>query len=103
MTPPGSNDIHGRVQVLETRFDHVDRTLGDLTKLIKEIASQPRALPLKEIAMTVAAVLGVMAYVGNFLEAQSKKNIAVLEYRTDLLDRKIQAIPQLMFVPSQSR
>lgn len=90
-----SLDIQGRVKVLEISVHKVETRMEagfrDLSKQFSTIAEKlngaPRTIPFKEIAATVAVCLGIFAYAGNYLEGQYKKNISVLEYRVEQLEK----------------
>jgi hypothetical protein len=89
-------NLDGRVSVLEVSFERVERRVEAgfteigkaLSRMSERMAEAPRAIPFKEIAATVAVCLGIMAYAGQFLEGQYRKNIGVLEYRIDQLEKR---------------
>jgi hypothetical protein len=88
--------LHGRVTVIETKLEGVMSGISDLTKVVRAMADQPRALPLKEVALTILACFGVFSYVGSFLEGQYAKNAAVDHYRIEQLEKRLH---QLLIKP----
>lgn len=82
-----AEDMNTRLTVVETTLGQMQTGIADLTKAVRALADQPRALPFKEIAATVAVCLGIVAYVGGFMESQYRKNNAVLEYRICVLEK----------------
>jgi hypothetical protein len=81
-----------RVTVIETTLGQITNNLAELTKAVRAIADQPRQLPWKEVGATVLVMFGIAAYIGNYLEAQHHKNVAVLEYRMLQAEAKINAL-----------
>lgn len=91
--------LETRVVTVETKLDNVIRAIGDLTAAVKEIASQPKSIAWREIAITATTTLGMFWYIGNYLESQHAKNVAVDKYRITQLEtqmRLIAPIAQLM-------
>lgn len=83
-------DDHGtRLVVVETQLAQMQAGINDLTKAVRALADQPRQPPFKEIAATVAVCLGIVAYVGGYLEGQFKKSTAVTEYRIEQLEKRL--------------
>lgn len=78
-----------RVQVIETKLEHFALAINELTKAVKDIASRPQQIAWREIAVTAGAFLALFAYVGNYLEGQYSKNIAVERYRIEQAERKL--------------
>ena len=86
-----------RVRVLEHSVtelrSHVDSGFKKmeyaLAELGKVMARKATPIPFKEIAATVAVMLGIFAYVGQFLETQYNKNISVPTYRLEQLEKAV--------------
>lgn len=89
--PPGFLSSDSRVDVLEadlrnlaarveSGFKDINVTLRNMgeafSNLSKEMASRPQPIPFKEILTTAATILAVVAYINNFYEVQSTKNLA---------------------------
>lgn len=87
-----SEQLHARVQVIETKFDHLDAAIRDLAKVVREMANQPKQLAWREIAATASVVLGLCWYIGTYLEAQHAKNVAVDKYRIEQLEKQVRLI-----------
>lgn len=86
------NDLDKRLVVVETTLTQMQAGISDLTKAVRSIADQPRAIPFKEIAGTVLVCFGIFAYVGGFIETQYRKNNAVLEYRVCVLEKNTSCV-----------
>jgi len=96
-TAISDHDTQARVRVLEHSVtdlrNHVDsgfKTIhSGLAELTKAVAGKSAPIPFKEIAATVAVMLGIFAYVGQYLEGQYAKNIAVTQYRIEQLEKNV--------------
>lgn len=84
-----SDDNSARVQVIETKLEHFAMAINELTKAVKEIAGRPQQIAWREIGATAVVFCGLVAYVGNYLENQYSKNIAVERYRIEQLEKKL--------------
>lgn len=91
----------GRVKILEHSFHKLESRMesgfSDLTKAVRTLSealqSRPAPIPFKEIAATVAVCIGIIAYIGNFLEGQYQKNNRIIEYRLEQLEKRVPASP----------
>lgn len=96
------SDTQTRVGVLEHSVrdlrNHVDsgfKTIhSGLAELTKAVAGKSTPIPFKEIAATVAVMLGIFAYVGQYLEGQYAKNIAVTQYRIEQLEKNVSKLKE---------
>ena len=95
LMPNTTEGMHSRVKVLEvgvhkleTRMDAGFIEIGKQIRLLTDkFTESPKQIPFREIAATIAVCLGIFAYAGQYLEGQYKKNISVLEYRVEQLER----------------
>ncbi len=99
-----TSTVDSRVQILEHSvdqlekkvddgFDKVGRAIRDLTQALN---TKGTPIPFKEIAVTVAIVLGILATLGGFLEWHYAKNSQLVEYRLGQLEKTrviIHALP----------
>ncbi len=96
------SDTQTRVGVLEYSVrdlrNHVDsgfKTIhSGLAELTKAVAGKSAPIPFKEIAATVAVMLGIFVYVGQYLEGQYAKNIAVTQYRIEQLEKNVSKLKE---------
>lgn len=85
-----------RIQVVETRLEHFATAIDKLTKAVENIAARPQQIAWREVATTAAVFLGLAAYVGNYLESQYKKNVAVIEYRLEQAEKTLRIVTPLV-------
>lgn len=85
-----------RIEVIETKLEHFSLAINELTKAVKEIAQRPQQIAWREIAVTAGAFLGLFAYVGNYLEGQYAKNIAVEKYRIEQVEKKLCSVSPIL-------
>lgn len=78
-----------RVATLETKMDALTDNVSKLTKAVEAIAARPSAIAWREIAITAGAFLMLFAYIGNYLEGQHGKNVAVDKHRLGLTERAL--------------
>jgi hypothetical protein len=81
-----------RVATLETKMDALTDNVVKLTKAVETIASRPSTIAWREIAITAGAFLMLFAYIGNYLEGQHAKNVAVDKYRISQLEQQMALI-----------
>lgn len=78
-----------RIHAVETRVDAGFAELKlAVSKISDAISAHRQPIPFKEIAATAAVCLGILAYVGNFLERQHEKNVQLIVYRLDQLEKR---------------
>ncbi len=99
-----TTQFHGRVQLLEHTVHNLEKRVeqgfSDLTKAIQRVGdalgTKSNPVPVKEIATTIAVCLGIVAYVGNYLETQYQKNIAPVRGQIEMLDYRIKLLESHM-------
>lgn len=82
-------ELDTRVVKVETKLDNVIAAIGDLTKAVKDIASRPQAIAWREILVTTATILGLLHYVGAYLEGQYGKNISPEKARMERIEKAL--------------
>lgn len=88
---PHQKDLSARVDVLEHSVGKLEAGVNDLAKALYKfmdtVREQPRPIPFKEIIVTIAVTLGVFVTLAQGLQYWSDRNIAVLEYRLQSLEK----------------
>lgn len=83
------SDLDSRVVRVETKLDSVVSAIGDLTKAVQSVASRPQQIAYREILGTTAVILGLLHYVGGYLEGQYEKNVRPEKARTERIERAL--------------
>jgi hypothetical protein len=81
--------FEGRVVAVETKLETLTSAVHDLTKAVRDVMSRPQNIAWREVAITAGAFLALFAYVGNFLESQHAKNVAVDKWRIAAIERAL--------------
>ncbi len=90
-------DASGRLTLLETEFrkheSRVEAGFTDIAKSLRALSDKIDAkgspIAWKEIGATIITMCMIFAYVGNYLEGQYAKNIAVEKYRLEQVEKKL--------------
>lgn len=94
------NDLRNLSAHVETGFKEMRESMRGLADALgglgRDLAAKPSPIPFKEILTTAATILAVVAYINNFYETQSSKNLAPivkeLEYIKLRVDRNEQSL-----------
>lgn len=83
------SDLDSRVVRVETKLDSVVSAIGDLTKAVQSVASRPQQVAYREILVTTATILGLLHYVGGYLEGQFEKNVRPEKARVERIEKAL--------------
>lgn len=82
-----------RISVVENRMSHIEGLLGTLTTSINgmrdTLAGQHRPLPFKEIIVSIAATVGILATGVQFVTSLHTQSNAVMAYRVQQLENQL--------------
>jgi len=83
------SDIDVRVVRVETKLDSVVAAIGDLTRAVQSVAARPQQIAYREILVTTATILGLLHYVGGYLEGQYDKNVRPEKARVERIEKAL--------------
>jgi len=81
--------VEHRVVAVETKLDSVIKAVGDLAGSVKDIANRPSNIAWREIAITIAAFLGLFTYFDNYVAQKNGTSNAISYHRLQTVEKAL--------------